>query len=197
MKRVIGRFKREKAARIAAKEKKRLTNTHFSVISQNCIGGVFYHDMGLRFTSPTIDLYFSCPDFIKFVLDLDHYLTQELSVSWGEEYPIGSLDDITIHFMHYETCSEAKEKWDKRKKRIDRDAILILCTDMEGFDEAAYEQWKKIPYPKVLFSAEDRKAPDVVFYPEFKQDGRVSDLIPERKFYKDGVLINTVNSMNV
>ena len=196
VKRIIARLRRDRAAMIVKIEKKRLINTDFTILSQNCIGGVFYHDMGLRFTSPTINLFFTCPDFIKFVRNLEWYLNQELQMTWGEKYPIGYLDDIAICFQHFDSCDEAKEKWEERKKRINRDKILILCTDMEEFSDEIYEQWKHVPFPKVLFSAKKRNSPDVIFFPEYAKNGKVGDLIPDRKFYKDGVLIKAVNSMS-
>lgn len=31
-------------------------------------------------------------------------------------YPIGKLDDIEVHFSHYDSQEEAMEKWTRRKK---------------------------------------------------------------------------------
>lgn len=41
----------------------RLKNKDFSIISRNCIGGVMYHDLGLKCTSPTVNLFFYPDDF--------------------------------------------------------------------------------------------------------------------------------------
>ena len=60
-------------------------------------------------------------------------------MTWGEEYPIGYLDDVAINFMHYDTCQEAEEEWEKRKTRIIRDNIIVLCTDMVDFTNEVYE----------------------------------------------------------
>lgn len=193
--RLIAKLQREKSRMLITKMKSQLRGKNFSIISQNCIGGVFYHDMGLQFTSPTINLYFRCNDFVKLALNLRDYLNQDLRMTWGEEYPIGYLDDVTVFFQHYGSCSEAKEKWEERKKRINYGKIIVLCTDMEGFTDDIYEQWKKIPYPKLLFSAKDRSAPDVVFYPEYSKNGKVADLIPDRKFYKKGIIVSKLNEL--
>ena len=92
----IKRHVKEKAIRIKLenmtnKIKKQLKTHDFTVISQNCIGGVFYHDMGLKFLSPTIDLYIPEPDFIKFISNLEYYINTDLEISDGENYPIGLL----------------------------------------------------------------------------------------------------------
>lgn len=195
--RIKAYFRRNRRDRLARKMKNRLINSDFSIISQNCIGGVFYHDMGLRFTSPTINLYFTCPDFVRFVLNLEYYLNQELRMTWEEEFPVGYLDNVAIFFQHYQTCSEAKEKWEERKKRINWSKIVVVSTDMEQFSDDTYRQWEQIPYPKVLLSAKKRSVDDVVFFPQYEHLGRVPNLIPMREFYKDEVLIKTINNLAV
>lgn len=165
-------------------------------ISQNCIGGVFYHDMGLQFLSPTINAFIPEPGFVNMVRNLRYYMEQELVMRWGEEYPIGTLDDVEIHFMHYDTCKEAKEAWDKRKARINWDKILVIATDRNGFEDPVFEDWKKILYPKILFTAKRKYAshPDSVSFPEYEGKSFVPDLIPNRKFYKDGILVYKVKN---
>lgn len=192
-----GYMQRKKRDKLAAEMKEMLEIREFTVISQNCIGGVFYHDMGLQFTSPMINLFLTGKDFVTFALNLEYYLSLKLRMTWGEEYPIGYLDDVAIHFMHYYTCQEAESAWEKRKKRIKRDKIIALCTDMEEFTDEVYERWKQIPYPKVLFTAKRKYAnePDTVFFPEYENNGKVPDLIPKREFYREGVLMDTVNGL--
>jgi uncharacterized protein (DUF1919 family) len=140
-------------------------------------------------------LFVSGSDFVKMVLNLEYYLQQELRMSWGEEYPIGYLDDVTIFFQHYTTCSEAKEKWEKRLKRIHWDKIIIFCTDMEGFTEDDFSEWKKITFPKLLFTAHEYKDSSVVYYPEYSADGKVPNLIPKREYYKGGKLVSALNAL--
>ncbi len=189
-KRVESKLQRMKNQRVINAAKKKLPNDAVALISQNCIGGVFYHDMGLEFRSPTINLFFKAADFVKFVLDLERYLSCELTMAWGIDYPIGKLDDIDVHFMHYESCEEAKAAWERRKERICWDNIVVISTDMEGFDEDVFAKWKTIPYPKVLFTVDPAFAsePDAVHYPKYQHLGCVPDLIPKREFYKDDIL---------
>lgn len=192
--RVKGRMQRYKRDIIIKKAYKKLSVHDVSIISQNCIGGVFYHDMHMKFLSPTINLFFKEPDFIRFVLNLEYYMNTELRMTWGEEYPVGYLDDIPVYFMHYRTCREAKESWNKRKQRINWSKIIVIATDMEGFDNYAWKLWTQIVYPKVLFTASERKNQGVVSFPQYKKNGHVVDLIPDRNFYKDDILIRTINN---
>lgn len=193
--RVRGRIQREKNAKTIKRTRALLKNKDFSVISQNCIGGVFYHDMQLEFLSPTIDLYFEAPDFVRFVQKLRYYLDLELEMHWGEEYPVGILGDISVHFMHYGSCTEAAQAWKRRKKRINFDRIIALATDMEGFSDEVYEEWKKISYPKVLFTSKKRDLQNVVYFPQYNSADHVPDLIPKREFYTDDTLISAVNNI--
>ncbi len=193
--RVMGKLERIKNDRIINETRKRFKNKNFSIISQNCIGGVFYHDMKMKFLSPTINLFFKEPDFVKFVLNLQYYMDLELEMEWDEEYPIGKLDDITIYFMHYKTCSEAKEAWERRKYRINYDNLIIMATDRNGFNDKIFEEWKKIPYKKILFSGNEKYASEqnTIVFKEYSSKMSVPDLIPKREFYKDNILINLVN----
>lgn len=56
--------------------------------------------------------------------------------------PIGKLGDIEIVFLHYKTIEEAREKWNRRCKRIHWDRLFLkmseqnFCTheDLVAFD---------------------------------------------------------------
>lgn len=182
--RLKGRLQRTQLQKTIDRATQDVNAQNVTFISQNCIGGVLYHDLGMQFLSPTINTFIPEPDFVKFVLNLRYYMEQELIMRWEEEYPVGMLGDVEIRFMHYETCKEAKESWDKRKARINWNKILILCTDRDGFDAAVYAQWEQIKYPKVLFTAHAEFTEDAVYYSEYEADGQIGDLIPGRAFYK-------------
>lgn len=190
--RMKGRLQRSQVQKRIANAVSGVNAEGITFISQNCIGGVLYHDLGLQFLSPTVNTFIPEPGFVKLVLNLRHYMEQELVIRWGEEYPIGMLDDVEIHFMHYETCKEARETWDRRKTRINWDKIFIIDTDRDGFDETIYEQWKRIEYPKILFTAHPEFTEDAVYYPEYAGDGQIGDLISERSFYSQDVLIDKI-----
>ena len=192
--RLKGRLQRSKKQNRIAEAVKDVHAEGITFISQNCIGGVLYHDLGLQFLSPTINTFIPEPGFVKLVLNLRYYMEQELVMRWSEEYPIGMLDDVEVHFMHYETCKEAKEAWDKRKARINWDKIFVIGTDRDGFDEDVYEQWKRIKYPKILFTAHPEFSEDAVYYPDFVADGMIGDLIPDRRFYSGNILIEKIKS---
>lgn len=157
-----------------------------SIISQNCIGGMIYHDLRRQNLSPTINLYFMADDFMRFVKDLPYYLSLEPQIKWGETFPVGVLDDIHIYFRHYKTCSGALDAWNRRKTRMRYDKIVVLCSDRYEFSDNSFEMWKTIKYPKLLFTCKKKYADDsAVYFKQYSGEEYVPDLIPYREFYKD------------
>lgn len=56
------------------KRKQKLKNENFTILASECAGGVIYHKLGLKFLSPTINLWFKPSDFLKFLNNLEYYL---------------------------------------------------------------------------------------------------------------------------
>jgi uncharacterized protein (DUF1919 family) len=111
--------------------------------------------------------------------------------------PLAKLDDIEIVFLHYRTQEEAEEKWNRRKQRIKWEKIIVLSTDRDGFDDSTFAEWKKIPYSKVLFTAIEKYGThaDSVFFKEHSNSNTVPDLIPNRDFYRTGLVSSKINNL--
>ena len=56
------------------KNRKRLINREFTIISSNCTGGVICHELGVRFDSPFVNVHINAPDFIKILKNLHYYV---------------------------------------------------------------------------------------------------------------------------
>lgn len=136
----------------------RLTNENFSIISQNCVGGVMYHDLHMKFLSPTVNLWLYPRDFLKFLENLDYYLGVELKEKHvgSIQYPVGQLDDLTLYLMHYRSFKDALDKWNLRKKRINRDNMFVVMVEFGKpyFDEDCFLRFEKLPYKKIMFTSE-------------------------------------------
>lgn len=116
--------------------RKRIENKDFTLLASNCIGGLIYHNLGLKFLSPTINMQMYSNEFANFVLNLEEYLKKDIEFLEPDNgVPVGKLGDMTIHFTHYKTNEEALEKWNKRKSRINYDNLYILLNDMDGITE--------------------------------------------------------------
>ncbi|MDE6655553.1 MAG: DUF1919 domain-containing protein, partial [Anaeroplasmataceae bacterium] len=92
------------------------------------------------------------------------------------KYPIGQLKDIKIHFLHYKTFSEAKEKWDIRKLRINWNNIFVIMSDRDNFYPELVDEFLKLPYKKVLFSHKDYNQDEIVFVKRDMKKHEVDDL---------------------
>lgn len=58
--------------------RKRLQKKEISILCNNCTGGFILHDLGLRFDSPTINMFFHGLDFFDFIEHFEHYIKQPL-----------------------------------------------------------------------------------------------------------------------
>ena len=168
-----------------------------SIISQNCIGGVFYHDMNEKFLSPTINLYFDAYDFLKFVKNISYYLSLDIKIIQTESIIIGKLDDIKIYFLHYHDVNEAINKWNNRKERVITDKLFIICTDRDGFDNECFEIFKSLPYHKALLTCNSKwkDYPFCIYLDKYKNEEFVPDTIPLREFYNNGRLVDLINEV--
>lgn len=145
----------------------RLKNDGFTIISNHCMGGIMYHDLGKPFLSPTINLKIVPDDFIEFVEHLDYYLDQEIrEESSDEKYPVGSLERIgggklVLYFVHYDSFLDAVNKWNARKVRINRNKLFFLMTARDGCDYSTLERFNMLPHKnKLCFTLKK--------YPEFE-----------------------------
>ncbi|MBQ8817854.1 MAG: DUF1919 domain-containing protein [Clostridia bacterium] len=147
------------------KKSKSLLNLNPTIISSNCFGTFIYHDMGLKFNSPTINLFFSVDDFIKMVMNLPEYMESDVVEiqNSGYDFPVGKIsyngEDVYIKFMHYTDFHIAKEKWNERKKRIDYSNLYIILNIAQISDEYI-QKFQKIPYPNKLLVTNENPSND-------------------------------------
>ena len=140
-------------------------NKDFTLITRDCIGGVVYHQLGLRFLSPTINLFFTPDDFNYFCLHLKKYIngTIEEIKEEGIDYPLGLLTPkslfyhrpIKIHFMHYDSFEIAKAKWEERKLRINYKNLFVVSSfcypkEVATFTPRLVKKWNKIKFKKLM-----------------------------------------------
>lgn len=132
---------------------RRIKNKDVTIISNNCWAGIFYRNNNLEYLSPTLGLFFMADEYIKFIYNIRYYIEQdiefiELEQSKYKDYlrklnynsPIGKIDDLEIMFLHYKSEEEAKEKWNRRKKRINWNKIIYKFSDQ---NMCTYEHLKK------------------------------------------------------
>ena len=124
------------------KLKKRNKNTNVTIISNNCIAGVIYHNIGEQFCSPTINLYIKGEDYLTFVKNLKYFSKCSMIDITEEEnlgFPVGRLisndsniKSVNVYFQHYNNFLEAKNAWDKRFLRINYENIYFIWEFFEN-----------------------------------------------------------------
>lgn len=136
------------------------------------------HELGLRFDTPTVNLFFTAGDFVKFCAGFRTYMQRELveDTTAGEMFPVGLLGDIRIYFRHYKTFQEAKSKWEERSSRIHWDNLFFLMTDGADSSDALAAEFDALPYKhKALLTYKDypglKSAVKLTFRDEIGENG--------------------------
>ncbi len=119
-----------------------------SIFSNNCWGGFAAHTLGIRFCSPTVNLWIADQDFLRFLENLKYYLSLEpVMTGWSgarscydmERYPMLSVGDITLQCNHDTDPDVAIEKWQRRKQRVNYDnMIAVFITDVPSLEKKFY-----------------------------------------------------------
>ena len=142
----------------------KLKNSSLTIFSPNCWAGICYHRLGLEFLSPTINMFENPEDFNKLMLNLDTYMSypvEFVEIRYDPflkgSYPIGRLNDILLHFLHYKNFDYAVNCWERRKKRINKNNILIVS---HTTSEKTLYEFENITYKnKLIFTSLEVKTP--------------------------------------
>lgn len=136
-----------------------------SILSNHCWGGYTYHSLGLQFLSPFVNLFLDADSYIKLLGDFEYYMSlpfhhirDEYEVNLKRNYPVAGLEDVTIHFNHYTDYDDAVAIWNKRKRRMNQDNLLVEMTishpeDIEKFAALPFEH--KIGFTMIPCSVEN------------------------------------------
>lgn len=155
--------------------RKRLKNSTPTIISSDCVGSVIYHDLGLQFRSPTINLAIPGEDFLIFVQNLDAFLSAEVEedIQAQKPYPVGKLQHngmtVQLQFIHYVTFAQAKAKWDERRTRVDFSNLYVIqnlpqcpCAEhLQAFDSLPYKN------KLLITNSNPTNSPNIVALPIF------------------------------
>lgn len=134
-------------------ERLQLDNRECTIIADNCLAGMLYHDYGMRFNSPTINTFIHAYDynlFLKYLLDREDISYIEEVPSCDGECPKGLINGkVRIDFTHYDTFEEGARKWKERVKRIDYDNMYIIMTEKSVRSELV-EEFCELPFAHKL-----------------------------------------------
>jgi uncharacterized protein (DUF1919 family) len=170
-------------------------NKNFTIISNNCWGGGVYEDLGIRYFTPTVGLFFFAPCYIKFLKNLKTYLSYPIEFKNSSfylnkdeiTYPVGVLnEEVEIHFLHYKSTREASSKWEDRKTRVNFDNLFISFSDRDLCSLDLILEFDSLDYKnKVFFSA--KKIPNIeclIHLKKYEKQENIGDIYSERWNYR-------------
>lgn len=145
---------------------KKLRRSQLSILSMNCFAGLLYNRFGLPFLSPTVNMFTTDKDFLKFLKNPQKNVEAKLKLlrtarndALKIDYPVFKIGDVEWEMNHYDDANFAKQKWKERGGRINWFNLLVtMYTEnpeiLAEFDELPYA--KKIclvPFQSELDSA--------------------------------------------
>ena len=163
----------------------RIRSNDFTIISNNCWGGFIYQMLKLPYNTPTIGLFMYGSDYVEFCTNIKYYLEQEISFIEHNEskyynefkydikhkYPIGKIDNIEIHFLHYHSKEEAISKWKRRSERINWNKIIFKFSQRDLCDKADIEKFMNLKYKNKICFTYEKNIKDTIYVPELNHIG--------------------------
>lgn len=184
----------------ANQRRKKINKKDFTIISNNCWGGVVYESYNLEKSSPTVGMYFAPQEYLKFVSKLEYYIKDCSLVfinpndaihkelykqdSTFGEYPIARIGDVEIALLHYRNEEEAATKWNRRCSRICWDNLLVKMNDQNGCSISDMEKFLEIPIickKRIFFTAHiawKKHHPEIIYIPQVKKTSVYASLEP-------------------
>ena len=124
----------------------KIKNSNISILSDYCDAGFLYHKFGMKFLSPTINMFADNENFYSFLLNLRENMKKKLKKVENEveyeymgqyTYPRGKIGDIQWVFNHDIYFESAAERWQRGVDRFNWDNYLIIMTIRS--EEMAYK----------------------------------------------------------
>jgi len=148
--------------------RKRLAGRDFSIISNNCWGAHVYQALNRQFSTPFIDLFISPTSYLRLLSEFPQCLSLPLifktvsDEAWINraraahcvQWPIGSLGNgIEIQFMHYQSETEASEKWKRRAARLSLqpERQFFKFCDRDGYTAEQMALFDGLPFRNKVF----------------------------------------------
>lgn len=190
-------------------KQKNIHNQNFTIISNNCWGGIIYRNYHIPYQSPTCGLFFMAPEYIKFIYNIKEYLYNEIVEIKIEESKykdylkkinydgiIGKIKDIEICFLHFSNIEEVNEKWKRRTKRINWEKIIYkfndqnLCTykELKEFEDFKAKN-------KICFTAPKYNDINSIQLEKYKDEKYVISDTKESDYRKYINIIEYINSL--
>lgn len=182
-------------------DKIKFYNNKFTIIANDCWGGIAYQRLGLMYHSPFVGTRILPPCYLRLLKNLKFYLDSPLEFAETSKYdyvnrerqekyfPIGILNnDVEIHFYHEPTEIDAKRSWERRLPRINWDNLYIKFSDREiawsGDTTKLVEEFDNLEYPyKLCLTSQPYLGmKSTVFMPKYVDDASEMFVLSQKYF---------------
>ena len=170
---------------------KKLKCKDFTIISNNCWGGMVYESFNIQKLSPTVGLFFMADEYIKFLKAFPDILREDIRFISPKEskychflekdsrfgqYPIGYLGDVEICFLHYHNEEEVREKWKRRCERINWNHLIFKMNDQNLCEERHLIEFSSLRHleNKIIFSSKKYDIPGLIYIEEAQKQACVT-----------------------
>jgi len=125
----------------------------FTLLTNNCLGGLLYHELGHPFLSPLINIYMNNADFLRLCAELPAHLALPLEFldAPGADCPVAKLGTLTIKFPHEPSEESARANWERRKARVRTDRLYVIFLDIGNATEAERAAFDALPQENRLY----------------------------------------------
>lgn len=156
---IADRIQRKLKANYLRTYKHKLQVKDFTVVSNNCWGGILYQDLGLPYQTPFVNMFMFADCYLKLVKNFNTYMRIEMVVSNASRYfetpttyPVGHLNDVEIHFIHYSFSDPVLEMWQRRCERINYEKLLFVMSERDGSTPQHIEDFNSQSFAKLVFT---------------------------------------------
>jgi uncharacterized protein (DUF1919 family) len=136
----------------------------FTIISNDCYGAELYRWLGRPYNTPFVGLMIMAPCYIKLLSQPRYLMSQPLRFTSRSKYPsmigfherhghypIGLLEDLEIHFLHYASQQQAVDAWTRRLQRMDWEHIKVkFSMDKDLATEDLLQTFEALSLPAKL-----------------------------------------------
>ena len=166
----------------------------FTIIANNCWATFIYKKYGIPYQTPFVNLMLFAPDYINLLENFSFDMLEKLEFMdqkdskhadelqrlgiFNGDYPVGLLDGkYELHFLHYHSEADARDKWFRRLKRMNKKRVVFKFSDGDKFEDSMVGRFEALPFKnKILFSAKEYPHTNsVITLEKFRGEERVHD----------------------
>jgi len=163
----------------------KLKKRRVTILSNFCLGGQVYKELGMKALSPTRNMFCLGWDYIEFLKHYKYYLSLDIQPydEMSHEYIRGTLNresfiskgiigsKVVWYFNHYDTAENAVLDWNRKRKEVNFDDVAVIMTIQS--DEEAFMFEELDIDKKIGVYYRDLSLESVIFCPEWERDAKL------------------------